>query len=168
MRFRTWSVRSFAVGAVVLVSAWMPVAAGARQSVHGSDLSRFANAPLVGAVPLDETMTVGIGLPWRDPQALSATLSDLYDPRSPNYRRFLDPATFAQEFGPTQEDYQKVLDFAQARHLRVTATTSSRLIVDVRGDAATIQSAFNVTLRRYRRPDGSVFRAPDGDPSVDL
>lgn len=156
------------MGAVFLATACLPAAAVALQSVHGSELSRFAHAPLVGAVPLDETMTVGIGLPWRDPQALSAMLSDLYDPHSPNYRRFLDPATFTEEFGPTQEDYQKVLDFARARNLSVTATTSDRLIVDVRADAATIQNAFNVTLRRYRRPDGTVFRAPDRDPSVDL
>jgi len=156
------------MGAIFLASACLPAAAVARQTVHGSDLSRIVHAPLVGAVPLDETMTVGIGLPWRDPQALSATLSDLYDPHSPNYRRFLDPATFIEEFGPTQEDYQKVLDFARARHLSVSATTANRLIVDVRADAATVQSAFNVTLHRYRRPDGSVFRAPDRDPSVDL
>src|SRR6202041_2473655 len=31
-----------------------------------------------------------------------------------------------------------------------------------------IQKTFNVHLRQYQRPDGSGFRAPDMEPSVDL
>jgi len=112
-------------------------------------------------------MNLAIGLPLRNQEALSNLLQQLYDPSSPNYRHYLTPDEFTARFGPTEQDYQKVVAFAQAAGLTVTKTHGNRMLVDVSGKASDIEKAFHVTLRTYRHPTESRdFFAPDAEPSV--
>lgn len=67
-------------------------------------------------------LSLGIGLPLRNRAELEALLVELYRPGTTNYHKFLAPADFASRFGPTEEDYQRVIAFARANHLRVTQT----------------------------------------------
>ena len=63
---------------------------------------------------------------------------------------------------PPAEDYQAVMEFAQANGLSVAATHRNRLLLDVTGSVADIQRAFHVTLRTYRHPsEARDFFAPD-------
>ena len=54
-------------------------------------------------------MRLAISLPLRNLNQLNALLQQLYDPASPNYRKFLTVRQFTERFGPTQEDYDKWL-----------------------------------------------------------
>jgi hypothetical protein len=139
-----------------------------RQQLRGHVLREAASATRLGDFPADKTMGLVIGLPLRNSDSLQALLKDLYDPKSPRYRRYLTPAEFTSQFGPSAGDYQAVIDFARSRHLTVTATHSNRLLLEVSGTGADIGKAFHVTLGNYRREDGSSFYAPDNEPSVDL
>src|SRR5208282_4750345 len=113
-------------------------------------------------------MNLAIGLPLRNQTALSNLLQQISDPSSPNYRHYLTPEEFTAQFGPTEQDYQKVVDFAQAAGLTVTKTHGNRMLVDVSGKVSDIQKAFHVTLRTYRHPvEARDFFAPDAEPSVD-
>jgi uncharacterized repeat protein (TIGR01451 family) len=112
-------------------------------------------------------LNLAIGLPLRNQAALSNLLQQLYDPSSPDYRHFLTPEEFTARFGPTEQDYQKVLDFAQAGGLTVTRTHGNRMLVDVSGKVADIEKAFHVTMRTYQHPaEARRFFAPDVEPSV--
>ena len=95
-------------------------------------------------------------------------LPALYDPASPDYRHYLTPQQFTDRFGPTEQDYQAVVDFAKKHGLTIVATHSNRLLLDVNGSVADIQKAFHVTMRVYRHPTQSRdFYAPDVEPTVD-
>ena len=59
--------------------------------------------------------------------------------------------------------------FAKAHGLTVTATHPNRVIVDVAGAAADIETALHVHLQTYNHPtEGRQFYAPDAEPSLDL
>jgi hypothetical protein len=95
-------------------------------------------------------------------------LRQIYDPASPNYHHYLTPAEFTAQFGPTEVDYQEVIQYAQANGLTLTKTHGNRVLVDVTGNVADVQKAFHVTLRTYRHPtEARDFFAPDMEPSVD-
>jgi len=121
----------------------------------------------VGHLTASHRLNLAIGLPLRNQQQLDALLQQLYDPASPNYRRYLAPEEFTEQFGPTETDYQALMDFAKSYGLTVTATHPNRVVLEVEGSVADIERAFHVTLRRYRHPtEARDFFAPDTEPSV--
>ena len=96
-------------------------------------------------------------------------LHRLYDPASPDFRRFLTPDQFTEQFGPTEADYQAVIAFANSNGLAVTRTHRNRTLVCVSGAVADIEKTFNVTLRLYHHPtEPRTFYAPDTGPSFAL
>ena len=123
---------------------------------------------LIGRLAASQQLHLAISLPLRNEEQLDALLQQLYDPSSPNYRRFLSVQQFTDQFGPTVVDYQRVIGFAQSHGLRVTRTFSNRLIVDVSGSAANIERAFQIKMQVYHHPtENRTFYAPDVEPSVE-
>ena len=88
---------------------------------------------------------------------------------SPNYHHYLTPEEFTQRFGPTEADYQTVLQFASTNGFTVRATYPHRALVSVSATALEIERAFQVELRTYRHPaQAREFYAPDVEPSVEI
>ena len=122
-----------------------------------------------GNLPPARTLDLAIGLLPRDEKGLDLFLTQVYDPASPQYRQFLTPDQFADQFGPTAADYERVAQFARANGLAVTKTYRNRLILDVSGSVDNVQKAFRVTLKSYHHPtENRDFFAPDREPSVDV
>jgi hypothetical protein len=130
-----------------------------------SEVSRLA--PL-GRLASTQQLNLAIGLSVRNQAALTEFLKELSDPASPNYRHYLTPAQFTEQFGPTEADYAAVVAFAKAKGLTVTSTHANRMIVDVQGRASTVETAFNVRMMSYQHPtEARKFYAPDAPPTVE-
>ncbi len=122
----------------------------------------------LGRVDRATHLRLAIGLPPRDPAGLDQFVKDVYDPTSPNFRKYLTPAEFTNRFGASPADYQAVTAFAKAHHLSVSGHPN-RLILDVDGTVGDIEAAFHVRMLNYRHPkEGRQFFAPDAEPSLDL
>ena len=127
-----------------------------------------AHLSAIGILPTTNRLNLAIGLPLRDAQGLDDFLAQLSDPANPNYRHYVTPEQFTERFGPTEQDYQTVIDFAEQSGFTITARHDNRLLLDVSGSVADIQKAFHVTLQVYRHPtEARDFYAPDVEPSVD-
>src|ERR1035441_3205407 len=126
-------------------------------------------AALVGGLQSTERMSLAVSLPLRNEADLDDLLQQLYDPQSPNYRRYLSVEEFTQRFGPASDDRDAVVLFAQANGLTVTGAADNRLVVDVEGPVANIEKTFHVTMGVYRHPtENRTFYAPDREPTLDL
>ena len=124
-------------------------------------------ASRTGRLPGSARLDLSIALPLRDLEGLKMLLDLISDPASPEYRHYLSPQQFAERFGPTEEDYRKVIDFAESNGLRVTARTPNRMLVDVSGSVQDTERAFQVTMRLYHDQKANRrFHAPDAEPSV--
>ena len=126
----------------------------------------IARAHLLGQVAPQESIPLALTLPLRDQAGLDTLLHRLYTPGDPMQGRFLTPDEFTQRFGPTEQDYAAVADFARRSGLTVTGTHPNRLLLDVSGPAATVERALGVRLGRYRTPQGRLFRAPGSEPTI--
>ena len=116
----------------------------------------------------NKNLSLAIGLPLRNRVALTNLLKELYDPRSTEFRKYLTPAQFTELFGPTEQDYQAVADFAQAQGLTVTRRHANRVILDVEGSAADIEKAFHINLQVYQHPnEPRTFYAPSVEPTIE-
>jgi subtilase family serine protease len=169
LKFR-WLLGARGVGMALFFSAIYPGIAAGTQVLHGHvppAVARFNLQP-TGQLPATKSLHLAIGLPLRNEEALASLIQQLYEPASPNYRQYLTPEQFTEQFGPTEQDYQAVVDFAKRNHLTVTGTSDSRLLLDVSGSVPDIERAFQVTMRTYRHPvENREFYAPDVEPSVE-
>ena len=119
--------------AVLSVLLNTPAHAAERQTLRGHVPAAVARLAPVDQLPGSQRMNLAIGLPLRNQEALTKLLQQIYDPGSPQYRQYLTPEQFTEKFGPTEQDYQAVIAFAQSNGLSVTHTHANRVLLDVNG-----------------------------------
>jgi len=161
---------SFAIVAVV-VSANFVCQAQTRSLLthHVCDVTLNGQAKFVQPLSPEQNMRLVIVLPLRNEAALDNFLTELYDPSSPSYRQFLTVEQFTTMFGPTKEDYDAVIGFAEANGFTVVGTSRNRMNVNVTGPVAAIEKAFNLSLGVYKHPtENRTFYAPDREPAMNL
>lgn len=93
---------------------------------------------------------------------------EVYDPSSPQYHQFLTAEQFKESYAPSEKDYQAVMDYVKSKGLTVVDTVSNRIGMAVSGKVKDVERALHIQLYNYRRPNGSVFYAPDREPSIDI
>ncbi len=125
-----------------------------------------ASSRLLRPAARETRLHLSIGLPLRNPAELDALLQQINDPYSPAFHKFLTPAQFAAQFGPTDEDYQALIQFAHQSGLTITQTHSNHGVLSVSGAVADVEKAFQVKLNTYSHPTRGEFYAPDREPSV--
>ena len=114
-------------------------------------------------------MQLVIVLPLRDQAGLDSFLHDLYEQASSTYRQFLTVPEFTERFGPSQENYDAVIRFAEANGLTVIGASRNRVNVQVKGGVENIEKAFHVTMGVYQHPtENRTFYSPDREPRIDL
>jgi alpha-tubulin suppressor-like RCC1 family protein len=143
---------------------------GVRQ-MSGYIKPAFAAAPIVGPVPDATIIKLSLSLPVRQPTGqpkLSDLAAQVSDPASPQFRKYLTQQQFTDTYAPTPADYQAIIDWAKAVGLTVNQTVSTRMVVGVSGPASVVNRALYVNLAYHQRPDGTLFYAPDREPSIDI
>src|SRR5580704_7310659 len=124
-------------------------------------------APLVGHLPGTQHLSLAISLPLRNESGLRDLVQQIYDPQSPKYRQYLSVQEFAERFAPAPDDYESVVRFAKSNGLNVVDTYANRMVVDVEGPVASIESAFHVVMNLYQHPtENRAFYSPDREPSL--
>src|SRR3569833_545551 len=172
---------SAAVAAVVLLgnvscSSTPPAAQSARDAV-GTVVGYGIRAPCIpdavaqrkvamtGAMDPKQTLEVSFQLPLRNQAELTQLLHDLYDTTSPQFHKYLSVSEFTARFGPTAEDYRKVVSWAKSKGLTVTTTAANRRLVGVEGSIETLNRAFKVRISNYQHPrEGRIFYSADREP----
>ncbi len=141
-----------------------------KQTLHGHvpEAVRRLNLKPLGRPAGSTPMHLVIGLPLHNQDALTNLLTQLYDPASTNFHHYLVPAQFTERFGPTEADYQRVIQFAKTNRLDIGRTYGDRVLLEVSAPVSSIESAFHVTMQTYQHPtEARQFFAPDVEPSVD-
>jgi kumamolisin len=136
---------------------------------HVRDVVRNGGAQAIGRLPSGQIMSLDIVLQLRDQAGLDRLVSEIYDPTSPAYRHFLTVPEFTAEFGPTQKDYDAVVQFAKNNGLLVTGGTRDGMEVQIKGPVSAVESAFHVTIHTYQHPsENRIFYSADQEPTVNL
>jgi subtilase family serine protease len=164
---RLWVVTG--LGVALLFGSIRSSLAADRQFLRGHVPEAVSHLQPTGRYPGTNHLNLAIGLSLRNEAALDELLQQIYDPASPNFRHYLTSEQLTERFGPTEQDYQAIIDFAKANGLTVTGTHPNRVILDVSGTVADMERIFHVTMHTYRHPtENRTFFAPDTEPSIDL
>ena len=160
----------FAVIAVAPMLATLSQAQS-RQAMthHMRESTRNGQARQMGRLSSEQTMNLDLVLPLRDPAGLDAFLKDIYNSASSNFRHYLTVAQFTDRFGPTQESYDAVLNFAKANGLQVVGGTRDGMEVQAKASVFAIENAFHIALGTYQHPtENRTFFSPDREPTPSL
>ena len=126
-----------------------------------------ASAQPLAAVSPAQPVALALALPLHHQAELQDLLRGLSDPSDPRFGQFLTPEQFAARYSPTPEEYNRVIAYAQAMGLTVTATHANRTLLEVTAPAEQINRAFGLRLLTYRSQlNGRTFFAPDAEPQV--
>ena len=165
-------IHTILTGVLLLCGTHTLAGAGAaeRQVLNGHVPAVIGRVNLqsTGALPATNRLNLAVSLPLRHSGDLTNLLERLYDPASPDYRKFITPEQFAERFGPAPEDYDVLKKFAADNGLKVTGASPNRMLLDVNLSVADIQRVFHVRMLVYQRPsEPGVFYAPEAEPSID-
>jgi hypothetical protein len=108
-----------------------------------------------GAAPSSLPMARMLLVLQRSPQqesALEQLLDQQQDQSSPNYHQWLTPQQFGQQFGPSDQDIQKVLSWLQSHGFQVAPISNGRTVIEFSGTAGQVQEAFHTTIHKYSVP----------------
>ena len=158
-----------------LLSVAVAMALGATTTVqaaqflthHVRDAVSQGTAKQVGDLPANQLMSLDVVLPVSDQAGLARFVAGVTDPSSISYRDYLTPAQFTVMFGPTQHDYDAVVQYLISNGFTVTGGSRDGMDVQVIGPVSAVEKAFNVRMHTYRHPtENRNFYSPDREPTT--
>jgi kumamolisin len=133
------------ITAVVLALA--TAAAAADRNALEQHLMRLTpGAKLLGRTQAEALVQVVVGLPWRNRAELDRLITDLANPQSPRYQRFLTPPEFERRFAPRPAQIVALTRFLRTAGLESTETSRSRLLITAVGRASQVERALATQL----------------------
>ncbi len=131
-----------------------PVGIGLSPLLKGAAASalRDKTAVVTTAIP-SQTVSFEVFLPIRNQAGLEALIAQQQDPKSANYHKWLTPAQFGAQFGPTAASMGNVKSALAGAGLQVSATHTRS--VTVSGTVAQVNSAFGVGLKSVTSANGA-------------
>src|SRR5580692_1242560 len=97
--------------------------------------------------------------------ALEQLLAQQQDPSSPNYHNWLTPEQYADRFGLSANDVDKIASWVKSQGFTVTGTARGRNWVTFSGTALQVKAAFHTEIHRYS-VNGEMHYANGSDPSI--
>ena len=123
------SLLKICVGAAFLsATVFSGAAAPGLVTLHGHVPAAVSGLQPVGSLSATANLQLAIALPLRNQEGLGGLLQQVYDPSSPIYHHYLTPEQFTAQFGPTEQDYRKVMAFARSKGLTVVEDIGIELV----------------------------------------
>jgi subtilase family serine protease len=98
-------------------------------------------------------------------RALARLVAEQQNPKSANYHKWLTPEQYADRFGLSQNDVQRITAWLESQGLSVTRVARGRNWIVFSGTAAQVQRALHTEIHRYN-VNGEMHFANAMTPSV--
>ncbi|HET9402393.1 MAG TPA: protease pro-enzyme activation domain-containing protein, partial [Candidatus Acidoferrales bacterium] len=135
-----------------------------RGNVHPMAKAEFDH----GAAPADLELNRMMLLLKRSPEqekALQQLMEQQQTKGSPNYQKWLTPAQFGAQFGPSDADIQTVTSWLGSHGFQVTKVTAGKTMIEFSGNASQVKGAFHTEIHRFV-VNGEEHWANASDPQI--
>ena len=133
-----------------------------RKILRGSRAPMVKGSRKVGAPSPGEIIEVDVYLRYHPKRKKIATMEEL-SAHLPHKRKHLSREEFAKNHGASQEDIEKVTDFAHQHHLDIVEVNPVHRLVTLKGTVKAMSAAFGVQLVHHCHPRSGVrFRTYEG------
>jgi len=97
--------------------------------------------------------------------ALAAFNERQYDPKSPDYHRWLHSEEFGQLYGPSDADITQITSWLENQGFQINGVGRGKVFIDFSGTVAQVQDAFHLEMHRYL-VNGKEHIANDRNPQI--
>ena len=157
-RFALWGSLSLFLALIFACIAPLKAAFGGTLGSHLPPVLK--NAVKLNHKNPNDTLQLSFRLAHRDASAVDQFLKSLYDPMSPYSGHFLTPDEFNAKFGPTQDCYDAVTQFATSHGLSAVSTDSNRRFLAVTDTVSAVSNTLEWRFRISKTPRRRSFYAP--------
>jgi uncharacterized protein (TIGR03437 family) len=133
-------------------------------NVHPLAQARFDQGPVEPAFRLSY-ITLTLKKTAAQQAALEQLLQQQQDPSSPNYHDWLTPEQYADRFGLSQHDLDKISAWLRSEGFSVEYVARGRNWLAFSGTAGQVRATFHTEIHRYR-VDGEMHFAAAAEPSI--
>ncbi|MFC0429717.1 protease pro-enzyme activation domain-containing protein [Kutzneria buriramensis] len=147
--------------AVMQAANASPVALQPRVTLAGTVLPKLAQSTRTGDVPADKQLSVAVSLKPSNSQQLDQFISQVSNPQSPTYGKYLTPEEFTAKYGAPQDQIDKMTAYLKSKGLNVDSVAANHLIVDASGPASAMEQTFGTKLSTRRDASGQDYYAND-------
>src|SRR5215470_2968821 len=81
--------------------------------------------------------------------ALQLLMEEQQTAGSPNFHKWLTPAEFGKQFGPSDEDVQAVTDWLASQGFQGVKIGAGRTVIEFSGTVGQVRNAFHTEIRKY-------------------
>jgi subtilase family serine protease len=113
-------------------------------AVAASTAARIGNVSLVGAAVDTQPVTFDVMLPLHNVDKLEALVNSQTDPTSAQYHKWLTPAQFGAQFGPSAATKNSVVSYLKSQGFNVVKVETRS--IRVQGSAGLVRQNFGVHL----------------------
>lgn len=136
-----------------------------RGNVHPLARAAYDRGPAPASLSMQHMLLVLKRSPQQE-AALEELLAEQQDKSSSNYHKWLTPAEFGAQFGPSDSDIQTVESWLRSQGFTVNSVSAGRVVIDFSGTASTVQGAFHTAMHSYVLPNGRQHWANSTDPEI--
>ncbi|HTV06421.1 MAG TPA: Ig-like domain repeat protein [Acidobacteriaceae bacterium] len=97
--------------------------------------------------------------------ALQQLIQEQHTPGSPNYHKWLTPAQFGAEFGPSDQDVGTIEAWLESQGFSVGKLDAGRQVLEMSGSVAQFRSAFHTQIHKYM-VNGQIHYANATNPEI--
>jgi len=117
-------------------------------NVHPLARAQFDRGVAADNLPMDHMLLV-LKRSQAQETALETLMAQQLDKSSPNYHKWLTPQQFGEQFGPSDQDIQKITAWLESHGFTIDNVSNGHTTIEFSGDAAQVQSAFHTPIHSY-------------------
>ena len=160
-----------AAGALALAAMVAPIGASPGLADAGNVvltnnvLQGLSTLTPIGDTAPSAAIGIGVGLQGSNSAAEAAYLAGEYDPTSPLYGQYLDPAGYESQFGVPADRYNSAVSWLGSTGLQVQTIPGSSEYVIATGSVAQVESLLSLQIKNFVS-NGRAFYANVNAPTV--
>lgn len=133
-------------------------------SMHPLAQPRYDRGAVPDSFPAQRLLLL-LNRPTDRAVALQGYLTDVHNPGSPSFHKWITPAQFGERFGPADSDVQTAVTWLKSLGFTISKVARSKQFVELSGTAGQLREAFHTEIHRYEI-DGVSRHANAGEISV--
>lgn len=118
------------------------------KSVHPLAQEQYDQGAVEASFPLSR-ITLLMSPSASQQRAIDKLLAEQQDPSSANFHRWLTPEQYAERFGVSQNDINRIAAWLKSQGFTVLSVARGRNSITFSGTAAQVQNAFQTAIHRY-------------------